>query len=362
MVGPASPAKPGCSCCQRGADQLLVGGHGQCDQVAALGVQGQLGVGSQLLQQGQRGRGVDLDQPVYFQLRRVLRSRALAEPLQSAADDLVLFVRRPDDQILDFTVDREAGVGDQRLQRGDQRAGFGGGRKAVQRIRFEPRLLFGGGLGFELLDRRRQLCLIFGRRPDEQAFVRGVEHDLRLRIPGFRQLQQTGRIRRLDRVRGQFRFALGRRGLLELLEGGFDRGLAGRRSHHHQAFIVLVDRDFRLRGDFAEQFENVGRRFLLERIEPQLRRLRIGRVRPQFLQGGFDPFVIGRRGHRDQTLLRGVRRELGQRNQLLEERLRSGQIGPGQGVRFHGAVVPRGLRQPQLVQGRLDPLLLLAVP
>ncbi len=107
MVGPASPAKPGCSCVQHGADQLLVGGNGQCDQVAALGVQGQLGVGSQFLQQGQRRRGVDLDQPVYFQLRRVLRGRALAEPLQSAADDLVLFVRGPDDQVLDFAVDRE---------------------------------------------------------------------------------------------------------------------------------------------------------------------------------------------------------------------------------------------------------------
>ena len=110
----------------------------------------------------------------------------------------------------------------------------------------------------------------------------------------FSSSNETGRIGRLDRVRGQFRFALGRRGLLELLEGRFDRGLAGRRSQHHQAFIVLVDRDFGLRGDLAEQVEHFGRRFLFERIELQLGRLRIGRVGPQFLQRGFDPFVIGR--------------------------------------------------------------------
>jgi len=344
---------------QRGADQLLVGGNGQSDQVTALGIQRQLSVGSQFLQQGQRGFGIDLDQPVNLQLRCILRRRALAEPFQGAAHDLVLLLCRPDDQVFDFAVDRKAGIGDQWLQRGDQRTRCGGVGEAKQRIGFEPRLLVRGRLGFQRLDGFRQRGLILGRRPDEQTFGRRVEHELGLGIAGLQQLQQTGRIRRLDRVRGQFRFALGRRGLLELLESRLDRGLTVRRSQHHQAFVVRIDGDFRLRVDFGQQFQYFGRRRLLERVETQLGRLRIGRVRPQFFQRGFDSFMIGCRGHHDQPLLRGVRRELGQRDQLLEDRLRGGRIGPAQRIRFHGAVVLGRLGQPQLVQRGLDPLLLL---
>ena len=353
---PAGAAGAGLQLFERAADQLLVGGHGQRDQAAGLGVQGQLGIRDDFLEQGQRGIGVGLDQSVHLQLRRVLGRGALAQSLQRLGDGLVLFLGRPDDQVLDLAVDRKTGVGNQGLQRGDQRAGFGGGRETEQRIRLEPRLLVGGRFGFQLFDRGRDRGLICGRGPDQQAFVGRIEGDLGLGKTRRQHRHQAGRIGRRDRVRGQF--GLGsRRRLLELLEGQFDGRLAGRRRQHQQAFPFLVHRDLGLGGDLGEQVQHVGGRRLLERIELQLGRFRIGRVGPQFLQRRLDPLMISGRGDGDQPLLRGVRGELGQGDHLSQQRLGRGQVGAAQGIDLDGAAIAGGPVQAQLFQRRLDQLL-----
>jgi hypothetical protein len=228
----------------------------------------------------------------------------------------------------------------------------------VEGIRLEPRLLVGCRFGFELLDGRPQRRLLVGRSPDEQAFGRHVVDDLHLGIKGLQHLHQTGRIGRPDRVRGQFPLSLRRNGLLELLKRRFDRSLVGRRGDHHQPLVFRVDGELGLRSHFGEQLEHFGRRFLIERIESQLGGLGVGGCGSQLFQGRFDSLVIGWCGHGDQSLLRGVRRELGVGDQLLQQRQGRGRIDSTQSVDFHHAGVICRLVQSQLFQGRFNQLLL----
>ena len=96
-------------------DHLLVRRDGQGDQVVRFGVEAQLCIGQQALQQRQRRGRICFGQAIDRELWRVLGRCAVPETFDRLPNQVVFSGGRPDNQVLVVRADRQLGVGHQRL-------------------------------------------------------------------------------------------------------------------------------------------------------------------------------------------------------------------------------------------------------
>ncbi len=155
----------------------MIGRNRQRDEALRLRIDAQLGVGEQRLEGGQYRIRVRLGQTVDFQMRKVLR-RPGAHALHRFANDFLVVGRAERDKLLAFDVDRQLGLGHQRLNRRDERTGGGRVPHSEDWIGLEPRLVFGRGLRVDSLQRRLDFLVVGRHRVGNDPLSRRVERKL----------------------------------------------------------------------------------------------------------------------------------------------------------------------------------------
>ena len=268
--------------------------------------------------------------------------------------------RTPGDQTSTLHVDRQPGVGHQRLERGEERLGADRRAGTVDRVRLESRLVLGRPRRLDLLQRLLDRCVFIRPRPHQQAVGVRLQHEVHVREQILHHNQDTARIGRLDRIGHQLLLLFGPF-LLELLDNVGQQKVLGRLGPDGQLVGLFIGDDLDARQLFGQSGHEGLKPLLLgggDRVHDQLVRLFRRRAGFKLLDRRLDDLVIRRRGHRHHAIILRVQRDLCLGDQLLKDRDQVvGRLLHQRMETQHGRIWAGSLRL-QLLQRGLDRLLI----